>query len=88
MEMDSRPLIVCPGCSSMLIYPVAIERHPDGRRIVIERCCPECEHNDSVICSVPAAESWVRRERRIQHQLLRQVLELELEDILGVPTFG
>ena len=41
-----------------------------------------------MICSVAAAERWVRRERRIQLQLLRQVLELELEDILGVPTFG
>ena len=88
MEMKSKPFIVCPGCSSTLIYPVAIDCHPDGRRIAIERCCPECEHNDSVICSVAAAERWVRRERRIQLQLLRQVLELELEDILGVPTFG
>ena len=88
MEMESRQLIVCPGCSSPLIYPVAIDRHPDGTRIVIERCCPECEHNDSVICRVAAAEAWVRRERRIQLQMLRQVLELELEDILGVPTLG
>jgi hypothetical protein len=88
MEKESRPLIVCPGCSSMLIYPVAIDCHPDGRRIAIERCCPECEHNDSVICSVADAERWVRREREIQLQLLRQVLELELEDILGVPSLG
>ena len=48
MNMESKPLIICPGCESLLIYPVAIERHPDGTRIVIERCCPECEHNDSV----------------------------------------
>ena len=88
MGMESRPLIECPGCSSRLIYPVAIERHPDERRIVIERCCPECEHTDSVICSVAAAEAWVRREQRIQLEMLRQVLDLELEDILGVPTPG
>jgi len=87
MEMESRPLIVCPpGCTSMLLYPVAIERHPDGRRIVIERYCPECEHNDSVCCDVRAAERWVQRESRIRLQLVRQVVELELEDILGVPA--
>jgi hypothetical protein len=88
MEMESMPLIVCPECTSPLIYPVAIGWHPDGSRIVIERCCPECEHNDSVVCSVAAAEAWVRRERWIKRRLQRRVLELELEDILGVPTFG
>ena len=88
MEMESRPLIVCPGCSSRLIYPVAIERHPDARRIVIERCCAECEHNDSACCDVRAAERWVQRERRIRLQLVRHVVELELDDILGVPTLG
>jgi len=41
-----------------------------------------------VICSVAAAEAWVRREQRIQLEMLRRVLELELEDILGVPTLG
>jgi hypothetical protein len=41
-----------------------------------------------VICGVAAAEAWVRREQRIQLEMLRQVLELELEDILGVPTLG
>ena len=88
MNMESKPLVVCPGCESPLIYPVAIERHPDGTRIVIERCCPECEHNDSVICDALAAELWTRRERRIRLQMVRSVLELELEEILGVPAVG
>jgi hypothetical protein len=89
MEMESKTsMIVCPGCTSLLLYPVAIERHPDGRRIVIERYCPECEHNDSVCCGVTAAERWVRRERRIRLQLVRQVVDLELDDILGVPAVG
>jgi hypothetical protein len=89
MEMESKASMnVCPGCTSMLIYPVAIDRHPDGRRIVIERYCPECEHNDSVCCGVAAAERWVRHERRIRLQLVRRVVELELDDILGVPALG
>jgi hypothetical protein len=88
MNMESKPLIVCPGCESLLIYPVAIEQHPDGTRIVIERCCPECEHNDSVICDAVASELWKRRERRIRLQMVRSVLAMELEDILGVPTPG
>ncbi len=88
MNMESKPLIVCPGCESLLIYPVAIERHPDGIRIAIERCCPECEHNDSIVCDPLEAELWKRRERRIRLQMVRSVLEMELEDILGVPTYG
>ncbi len=84
--MESKPLIVCPGCESLLIYPVAIGQHPDGTRVAIERCCPECEHNDSVICEPVVAEMWKRRERRIRLQMMRSVLEMELEDILGVPT--
>ena len=55
---------------------------------MIERCCPECEHNDSVICDAVAAELWKRRERRIRLQMVRSVIEMELEDILGVPTPG
>ncbi len=89
MEMESKAsMIVCPGCASMLIYPVAIERHPDGRRIVIERCCPECEHNDSVMLRRACCRALGARERRIRAQLVRQVVELELDDILGVPTVG
>jgi hypothetical protein len=86
MNMESKPLIVCPGCESLLIYPVAIEWHPDGRRIAIERCCPECEHNDSVVCGKLEAELWTHRERRIRLEMVRSVLAMELEDILGVPT--
>jgi hypothetical protein len=86
MHMESKPIIVCPSCASLLIYPVAIEQHPDGSRIAIERYCPECEHNDSVICDALAAELWKRRERRIRTLMMRSVLEMELEDILGVPT--
>jgi hypothetical protein len=88
MNMESKPLIVCPGCESLLIYPVAIEWHPDGRRIAIERCCPECEHNDSVVCEPVEAELWKRRERHIRQRMVRSVLDMELEEILGVPTPG
>ncbi len=77
MNMESKPLIICPGCESLLIYPVAIER-----------CCPECEHNDSIVCDPLEAELWKRRERRIRLQMVRTVLEMELEDILGVPMPG
>lgn len=86
--MESKPLVVCPGCDSPLIYPVLIARHPDGSRIVIERCCPECEHNDSVAVEAVAAELWARRERKIRAQMMRTVLELELEEILSVPAAG
>ena len=89
MNMESRPLIVCPGCESLLIYPVAIERHPDGSRIVIERCCPECEHNDSVICDAsPRPSCGSAASGGSVCRWCAPVLEMELEDILGVPTFG
>jgi hypothetical protein len=86
MNMESKTLIVCPGCESLLIYPVAIKRHPDGSRIAIERYCPECEHNDSVVCDALAAELWTHRERQIRLEMVRSVLAMELEDILSVPA--
>jgi hypothetical protein len=82
MTSDTKPLTTCPSCASRLIYPVSFDAHPDGRRVVVERCCPECDNSDCVACDAAAAAAWGRRERRIRLALVRQVIELELDDIL------
>ena len=82
MVTGTKPLTACPACASRLIYPVSFASHPDRQRVVVERCCPECDHNDCVVCDEVAAAIWGRRERRIRRALVRQVIELELDDIL------
>ena len=72
----------CPRCHSLRTIQT------DATWTTETLCCPECEHNDSVICDAVAAELWKRRERRIRLLMMRSVLEMELEDILGVPTPG
>jgi hypothetical protein len=39
-----------------------------------------------VVCGKLEAELWTHRERRIRLEMVRSVLAMELEDILGVPT--
>ena len=34
----------------------AVSRPHQRTRVAIERCCPECEHNDSVVCDAVEAE--------------------------------
>jgi hypothetical protein len=78
---EAKPLTSCPACDSRLIYPLDAHRHADGRA-VIERRCPECEHVDVVVAEIDAARRWGRRERRIRIELIRAVLDLEVESIL------
>jgi transcriptional regulator NrdR family protein len=80
----SKPLTSCPICDSRLIYPVDARRHPEGGA-VIERRCPECEHSDIVVAGLEAARRWGRREQRVRVELVRAVLALEVEEILGSP---
>ncbi len=83
MTNGTRPLTTCPACASRLIYPVSFASHPDRERVVIERCCPECDHSDCVVCDAVAAAVWGRRERSIRRELVRQVIALELDEILA-----
>jgi hypothetical protein len=78
----SKPLTSCPICDSRLIYPVDAHRDSEGLA-VIERRCPECEHSDIVTCEPETAGRWGRREQRIRTELVRVVLALEVEGILG-----
>jgi DNA-directed RNA polymerase subunit RPC12/RpoP len=82
VDTHSKPLIVCPACSSRLIYPLSFEPDAAGR-VVVERRCPDCEHSDCVTCAATAVEVWVKRELRIRLEIVRQVLDLEIEAALA-----
>jgi ribosomal protein S27E len=64
---ESKSLVRCAICSSDLIYPLRCVGH--GRRCVVDRRCPECEHHDRVITSRLAAELWCRRNSDIAEEL-------------------
>ena len=78
----AKPLTVCPACASRLIYPVTFAPLDSGR-VVIERRCPECEHDDCVTCDPTAATAWARRVRRDRLELVHQVLDLEIAAALA-----
>ena len=82
MDTHSKPLIVCPACASRLIYPLSFVPDAVGH-VVVERHCPDCEHSDCVTCDATAAEVWVKRELRIRLEIVRQVLDLEIEAALA-----
>jgi hypothetical protein len=79
-----KPLTSCPTCTSCLIYPTGFDRDDETGGMIIERRCPECEHVDVVCAPLRASLAWIHRERQIRRQLIRRVIDLELEDILGV----
>jgi hypothetical protein len=60
---SSTRLVLCPACSSGLIYPIDIAA--SERRAIVSRRCPECEHRDVVATSPLAALIWCDRTRRI-----------------------
>jgi hypothetical protein len=60
-------LVRCPVCEGDLIYPVSCAAL--GRRSVIRRRCPECEHRDIVETTSVAGAIWLRRENRIAERL-------------------
>jgi hypothetical protein len=68
------------------IAPHLSRRDRPGRRRRRDCRCPECEYLDIVTTGKLAATVWVRRERRIRDALVRTVLELELDSVLGTPN--
>jgi hypothetical protein len=71
------PLISCPACASSLIYPLATDEFGEGHRLV-DRRCPECEHQDRVVVSTVAAVMWERAQQRRTVELAAELLVLEL----------
>jgi hypothetical protein len=80
-------LVICPGCSSALIYPIDVAGW--SRDTVVSRRCPECEHRDVVAVSRLAAFLWFARITRERDELvalcdaIADGLPLEFE--LGTP---
>jgi DNA-directed RNA polymerase subunit RPC12/RpoP len=72
------PLITCPTCASKLIFPRCWEPFGDDHALV-DRRCPECEHEDRVVATTFAARLWERAQERRRVELAADLLQLELE---------
>jgi hypothetical protein len=50
-----RQLISCPACTSVLIQ-IGASSQSDDATMVLERCCPECGHEDELVVAAVVGE--------------------------------
>ncbi|MDX6599738.1 MAG: hypothetical protein QOE87_3625 [Gaiellales bacterium] len=87
-----RPLVRCPNCLSMLIYPLDLAAL--DRDVVVSRRCPECEHRDVVVVGRLAAFLWFDRYDRVRMELaglcdaLDHGLPFDFDSIMATPDAG
>jgi hypothetical protein len=61
------PLVHCPRCDERLEY--AVDGAVADKDVVLDRRCPSCDYEDSVVTSSLSAAVWYRRETRILSEL-------------------